>query len=56
MTIGDQCTMHAFPILGMAVAHSRYKFITVPLQKRLRKDRFNSETATWIQKWFLKPV
>jgi hypothetical protein len=26
------------------------KFVTAPLLKRLRKGRFNSETAAWIQK------
>jgi hypothetical protein len=30
---------------GMAVAYSRYKFVTVSLPKRFRKSRFNSETA-----------
>jgi hypothetical protein len=36
----------------MAVIHSRYKFVTVSLLKRLRGVGFRSETATWIQKWF----
>ena len=35
----------------MAVTYSRYKFVTVSLPKRFRNGRFNSETATWIQKW-----
>jgi hypothetical protein len=30
----------------------RYKFVTVPLPKRLRNGRFSSETATWTRKWF----
>jgi hypothetical protein len=30
---------------GMAVTHSRYNFLTVPLPKRLRNGRFSSETA-----------
>jgi hypothetical protein len=29
----------------MAVAHNRYKFVTVPIPKRLRNGRFTSETA-----------
>ena len=41
---------------GMAVIYSRYKFIAVPLPKRLRNGRFTSETATWIQKWFKIPA
>ena len=28
-----------------------YGFVTVSIPKRLRYDRFASETATWIQKW-----
>jgi hypothetical protein len=40
----------------MAVAHGRYKFVAVSLPKQLRNDRFTSETATWIQKWFKMPV
>jgi hypothetical protein len=51
--------------LGMAIMyHSRYKFLTFSLPKRLRNGRFasesavrpcagfRSETATWTQKWF----
>jgi hypothetical protein len=30
---------------GMAVTHSRYKFVTDSLPKRFRNGRFNSETA-----------
>ena len=41
---------------GMAVAYSRYKFVTVSLPKRFRNGRFTSETATWIQKYFKKSV
>jgi hypothetical protein len=37
---------------GMAVTHSRYKFVTISLPKRFPNGRFTSETATWIQKWF----
>jgi hypothetical protein len=36
---------------GMAVAHNRYKFVTVSLPKRLRNGRFTSQTAVW---WFQK--
>jgi hypothetical protein len=38
----------------MAVAYSRYKFVTVSLPKRFRNGRFTSENATWIQKYFKK--
>jgi hypothetical protein len=38
----------------MAVTYSRYKFVTVLLPKRFRNGRFDSETATWIQKFFKK--
>jgi hypothetical protein len=41
---------------GMAIAYSRYKFVTISLPKRFRNGRFTSETATWIQKWFKKSV
>jgi hypothetical protein len=48
----------------MAVAHDRYKIITVSLLKRFRNDRFvsepfggfRSETATWIQEWQKNPT
>jgi hypothetical protein len=53
---------------AMAVAHGRYKCVTVSLLKRLRlrsgrfnyktavrHDSFRSETAIWIQKWFKTP-
>jgi hypothetical protein len=35
---------------------NRYKFVTVSLLKRFRNGRFNSETATWIQKRFKLPA
>jgi hypothetical protein len=38
----------------MAVEQSCSNFLTVPLPKRPRDGRFNSETTTWIQKWFKK--
>jgi hypothetical protein len=51
----------------MAVTYSRYKFITAPLPKRQRNGSYTSETAvphggfrsetetaTWIKKWFEK--
>jgi hypothetical protein len=31
--------------MGMAVACNRYKFVAASLPKRLRNDRFSSETA-----------
>jgi hypothetical protein len=34
----------------MAIAHDRYKFVTVSLPKRFRNGRFTSEAATWTQK------
>jgi hypothetical protein len=43
--------MGAFFRWGMAVAYSRYKFltVTVSLLKRLCNGHFNSKTAAWIQ-------
>jgi hypothetical protein len=38
--------------LGNGVTFNRYGFVTVSIPKRFRNGRFNSETATWIQKWF----
>ena len=42
--------------INMAVTYSHYTFVTAPLPKRFRNDRFASETATWIQKWFKIPA
>jgi hypothetical protein len=39
----------------MAVAYSRYKFVTISLPKRFPNGRFTSETATWIQN-YLTPL
>jgi hypothetical protein len=42
----------------MAVTYNRYpyKFVTFSPPKRLQNGRFNSETATWIQKRLKMPV
>jgi hypothetical protein len=40
----------------IAVTYSHYKSVTVSLPKRFRNGRFNSETATWIKKYFKKSV
>ena len=41
---------------GMAVTYSFYKFVTVSIPKWFRNGRFNSETATWTQKYLKKSV
>jgi hypothetical protein len=35
-----------------AFPRKRHELVAVSLPKRFRDGRFNSETATWIRKWF----
>jgi hypothetical protein len=46
MAVTPEQNGHLFP-LGNGRAHSRYKFLTVSITKRLRNSRFNSETTAW---------
>jgi hypothetical protein len=40
----------------MAVAYSRYKFLTVSFTKRPRDGRFTPETATWMDPEVVKKI
>jgi hypothetical protein len=47
ITVTPERTLVSCVRWGMAVAYSRYKFITVSIPKRFRNGRFTSETAAW---------
>ena len=46
------CVCVCIYIIYICVCVCVYIYISVSFLKRLRNDRFASETANWIQKWF----
>jgi hypothetical protein len=56
ITVAPEWTRLSVGEWPLHIAVFSCEFLTVSLPKRLRKGRFNSETTTWIQKWFKIPA